>query len=58
LLSGIGPADLFKKLDIRCISDLPGVGQNLQDRYEVAIVHQMREDFALLKNVTLFGGAG
>ena len=53
LLSGIGPAELIRKLGLRCISDLPGVGQNLQDRYEVAIIHQMREDFGLLKNVTL-----
>ena len=53
LLSGIGPAELIRKLGVRCISDLPGVGQNLQDRYEVAIIHQMREDFGLLKNVTL-----
>jgi choline dehydrogenase-like flavoprotein len=53
VLSGIGPADQLNKLGLRCISDLPGVGQNLQDRYEVAIIHQMREDFELLKNVTL-----
>ena len=53
MLSGIGPAEQLDKLGIRCVSDLPGVGQNLQDRYEVAIIHQMREDFALLKNVTL-----
>ncbi len=49
MLSGIGPADRLNKLGLRCISDLPGVGQNLQDRYEVAIIHQMREDFGLLK---------
>jgi choline dehydrogenase len=53
MLSGIGPEDQLNKLGLRCISNLPGVGQNLQDRYEVAIIHQMREDFGLLKNVTL-----
>jgi choline dehydrogenase-like flavoprotein len=53
MLSGIGPADRLQELGLRCISDLPGVGQNLQDRYEVAVIHQMREDFGLLKNVTL-----
>jgi choline dehydrogenase-like flavoprotein len=52
-LSGIGPADSLSRLSLRCISDLPGVGQNLQDRYELGIIHQMRGDFALLKDVTL-----
>jgi choline dehydrogenase-like flavoprotein len=53
MLSGIGPADRLNQLGLRCLSDLPGVGQNLQDRYELGIIHQMREDFALLKDVTL-----
>ena len=53
LLSGIGPAEQLNSLGLRCISDLPGVGQNLKERYEVAIIHQMREDFGLLKNLTL-----
>jgi choline dehydrogenase-like flavoprotein len=53
MLSGIGPADRLNQLALRCISDLPGVGQNLQDRYELGVIHQMRGDFALLKDVTL-----
>ncbi len=53
MLSGIGPIDQLNKLGIPCIYDLAGVGLNLQDRYEVAIIHQMREDFGLLQNVTL-----
>jgi choline dehydrogenase len=31
LLSGIGPADQLKALDIAVVVDLPGVGENLQD---------------------------
>lgn len=31
--------------------ELPGVGANLQDRYEVAVVNRMRDDWALFKDV-------
>ncbi|KAG1665350.1 Glucose dehydrogenase [FAD, quinone] [Nymphon striatum] len=31
MLSGVGPAHHLKKLDIKVVQDLPGVGQNLQD---------------------------
>lgn len=34
-LSGIGPAKELQKKKIKVVSDLPGVGTNLQDRYEV-----------------------
>lgn len=37
-LSGIGPANLLKKFNISVISDLPGVGRNLQDNQELPIV--------------------
>jgi choline dehydrogenase len=32
-LSGVGPAELLRKLGIPVVIDLPGVGQNLQDHY-------------------------
>ncbi len=32
-LSGVGPADLLRSLGIDVVSDLPGVGENLQDHY-------------------------
>jgi choline dehydrogenase-like flavoprotein len=32
--------------------DLPGVGCNLQDRYEVSLIAEMREDFSLLEGAT------
>jgi choline dehydrogenase-like flavoprotein len=41
MLSGIGPAAALKALDIPVLVDLPGVGQNLQDRYEVSVVNRM-----------------
>jgi choline dehydrogenase-like flavoprotein len=34
------------------VIDLPGVGANLQDRYEVAVVNHTREPFATLRGVT------
>ena len=30
------------------VADRPGVGENLQDRYEVGVVYQLKKDFALL----------
>ncbi|KAK4207781.1 oxygen-dependent choline dehydrogenase [Rhypophila decipiens] len=36
-LSGIGPKKLLKKFKITVISDLPGVGQNLQDQSTLTI---------------------
>jgi choline dehydrogenase-like flavoprotein len=53
MLSGVGPAEQLARLGLPCVSDLPGVGENLQDRYEVAIGHEMRDDFEILKNVTM-----
>jgi choline dehydrogenase len=38
-LSGIGPAEELEQFDIPVLVDLPGVGTNLQDRYE-RIPHQ------------------
>ena len=35
LQSGVGPADDLKKLDIPVVTDLPGVGENLQDHLNV-----------------------
>jgi choline dehydrogenase-like flavoprotein len=41
MLSGIGPADELAGLGIAPIVDLPAVGRNLQDRYEVGVVNRM-----------------
>ena len=38
MLSGIGPADHLRELGIAVRSDLPGVGENLQDHHEVPVI--------------------
>jgi choline dehydrogenase len=42
LLSGIGPADQLQKLGIPVTTDLPGVGQNLQDHLLMPSVFRAR----------------
>jgi choline dehydrogenase-like flavoprotein len=44
MLSGIGPADQLALHKIPLRVDLPGVGKNLQDRYEVPVVNRMDFD--------------
>jgi choline dehydrogenase-like flavoprotein len=41
MLSGIGPRPTLARFGIETRVDLAGVGQNLQDRYEVGVVHRM-----------------
>lgn len=41
MLSGVGPAASLSAVNIACRVDLPGVGQNLQDRYEIGVVNRM-----------------
>ncbi len=41
MLSGIGPRDVLGRHGIDVRVDLPGVGRNLQDRYEVSVVNRM-----------------
>ncbi|MCJ1358320.1 MAG: hypothetical protein MMC33_008319 [Icmadophila ericetorum] len=45
-LSGIGPAAELDSFSIPMIVDLPGVGTNMQDRYEVTIVGKTTSDFS------------
>ncbi|MBK1724583.1 GMC family oxidoreductase [Thiocystis violacea] len=54
-LSGIGPPELLERCGIPVRVALPGVGANLQDRYEVTVVHRMKAPFALLKGATMKG---
>ena len=51
MLSGIGDRKELEdaKLEIKVRVHSPGVGRNLQDRYEVSVVSQMRRPFSLLK---------
>jgi choline dehydrogenase-like flavoprotein len=43
MLSGIGPKEELAKFNIPVLVDLPGVGANLQDRYEIAVVSESDE---------------
>jgi choline dehydrogenase len=52
MLSGIGPKAHLEEHRIVCRVNRPGVGQNLQDRYEVGVVSEMEQDFSLLKDAT------
>ena len=49
MLSGVGPREELEKHDIDVRVDLPGVGSNLQDRYEVSVVSRMKDNFSVLK---------
>lgn len=51
-LSGVGPAAELRKLGIDVKVDLPGVGTNLQDRYEVGVVSKVRDDFTSVEKCT------
>ncbi len=51
-LSGVGPRQELEKFGIKTIVDRPGVGEGLQDRYEVGIVSEMQADFSLLEGAT------
>jgi choline dehydrogenase-like flavoprotein len=48
-LSGIGPAAELHKLGIPVVVNLPGVGQNLQDRYENSVIVNLPNPFSVWK---------
>jgi choline dehydrogenase len=53
MLSGIGPREMLERHGIKVRVDLPGVGKNLQDRYEVAVVNRMSfPEWHVYKGVT------
>jgi choline dehydrogenase len=52
-LSGIGPKTELENFKIKVRVDLPGVGTNLQDRYEVALITEVKKDFVLLENLAM-----
>jgi choline dehydrogenase len=51
MLSGIGPEKTLRKHGIEIVHVLEGVGQNLQDRYEVGVVYRMDKNWVALENV-------
>ena len=42
MLSGIGPADHLRSVDIEVVHDLAGVGQNLNDHYGIDLVYELK----------------
>ena len=52
-LSGVGPAAELEKFQIPVRVDLPGVGTNLQDRYEIGLISEVRTDFEILKDLSM-----
>jgi choline dehydrogenase len=48
LLSGIGPAKDLKALGIEVVSDLPGVGQNLQDHLASGVMYHSKQPVTLV----------
>jgi choline dehydrogenase-like flavoprotein len=57
MLSGIGPREVLEPLGIPIRVELPGVGKNLQDRYEVGVVNRMSFDhWKILEGLTFAHG--
>lgn len=52
MLSGIGPKEELLRHRIQPVLDRPGVGNNLQDRYEVGVISELKKPFKLLKGAT------
>ena len=40
MLSGVGPADHLRKVDVKVVHDLPGVGGNLLDHLDAAVLYR------------------
>lgn len=57
-LSGIGPRAELEQHGIPVQSDLPGVGENLQDRYEISVVTRLKEELSLIKDMKFHAPTG
>jgi choline dehydrogenase len=51
-LSGIGPAEHLRSLDIPVIADLPGAGQNLQDHIQLPVVFRSKAEIPMTTLLT------
>jgi choline dehydrogenase-like flavoprotein len=56
MLSGIGRPDALTALGIKVEVALEGVGQNLQDRYEVGVVHKASQPWTCLQGAQFSAG--
>lgn len=55
-LSGIGPRSELERHGIGVKVELPGVGTNLQDRYEVSVVYRMRDHWDFMNGAEFCKG--
>ncbi len=46
-LSGIGPKEVLSSQGVECVRDLAGVGQNLQDHYQIRVVYECTKPITL-----------
>lgn len=53
MLSGVGARAELERHGIAVRVDLPGVGKNLQDRYEIGVVTELAADFDVLQGARL-----
>ena len=58
MLSGIGPFSELLERGIAPVVDLPGVGRNLQDRYEIGVVNRMAAPWPSLRDASFRAGDG
>jgi choline dehydrogenase len=56
MLSGIGPREPLTALGIKVEIPLEGVGQNLQDRYEIGVIHKASRPWTCLRNARFTAG--
>lgn len=53
MMSGIGPKDHLSEMGIDTRIDIDCVGKNLQDRYEVGVVSEMKDPWSILSESTM-----
>jgi choline dehydrogenase len=51
-LSGVGPGELLRAHGVEVISDLPGVGENLQDHYVIAMTWRLKAGVVSVNELT------
>ncbi len=56
MLSGIGPPGHLREMGIGIRAELPGVGSNLQDRYEIGVVNRLCEPWPFFRGATFSPG--
>ncbi|MBF0276609.1 MAG: GMC family oxidoreductase N-terminal domain-containing protein [SAR324 cluster bacterium] len=49
MLSGLGPQEHLRNKGIEVVADLPGVGQNLQDHFDIDISYELKGPYSLDK---------